>query len=225
MSDLDQRVADGLRELVGRAPVDADVWPAAERYVARHRRQRHAITGAVVVVALVVGGLGTAVAARGGASKVTVSEHGATTDTSSSEPRREMLTATGPSQGSFTITAQPAAPLAFGPSSVSVQTGIYSLTLRDGGNTTHTLYFDQSSTLWAGLVVNTQGQALKSRIFFPASGDYTFYCAVPGHRAAGMQGVVHVTGPTMTLAQAEAAAQPSGGSSVGVHSTPTGTGT
>jgi hypothetical protein len=56
------------------------------------------------------------------------------------------------------------------------------------------------------LVVNTQGEELKSRIFFGTAGDYTFYCAVPGHRAGGMQGVIHVTGPPLTLAQAEAAA-------------------
>jgi plastocyanin len=123
-----------------------------------------------------------------------------------------VLTAAGPSQGSFMITAQPAAPLAFGPSSLSMKTGIYTINFRDGANTTHTLNFDQSSTLWAGLVLNTQGETLKSRIFFPSAGDYTFYCAVPGHRAAGMQGVVHVTGPTLTLTQAEGAGKPSGGS-------------
>lgn len=123
-----------------------------------------------------------------------------------------VLTAAGPSQGSFTITAQPATSLAFGPSALSMKTGIYTITFRDGAAATHTLNFDQSSTLWAGLVVNNQGQTLKSRIFFPAAGPYTFYCAVPGHRAAGMQGVVNVTGPTLTLTQAEATGKPSGGS-------------
>ncbi|MGO9876043.1 MAG: plastocyanin/azurin family copper-binding protein [Acidimicrobiia bacterium] len=122
-----------------------------------------------------------------------------------------VLTATGPSQGSFTITAQPGAALSFGPSSLSAKTGIYSVTLHDGANTTHTLNFDQTSTLWAGLVVNSQGEKLTSRIFFPTAGDYTYYCAVTGHRAAGMQGVIHVTGPTLTLAQAEAAGKPTGG--------------
>ena len=52
--------------------------------------------------------------------------------------------------------------------------------------------------------VNTKGDVVKSRIFFGKASDYTFFCAIPGHRAAGMQGTVHVTGPTMTLAQAEA---------------------
>ena len=132
MSDLDQRVTDGLRELVGRAPVDADVWPATERYVARHRRHRHAITGAVVVVALVGGGLLTAVAVRGGASKVVVSNPGATTETTTAGPSRAALAATGPIEGSFTITAQPAAQLAFAPSALTVNTGIYAVTLVDG---------------------------------------------------------------------------------------------
>jgi plastocyanin len=211
MSDLDQRVTDGLRELVGRAPVDADVWPATERYVAKHHRHRHAITGAVVVVALAGGGLLTAVAVRGAASKVTVSNPGATTETTTAGPRRAALAATGPTEGSFTITAQPAAQLAFAPSALTVNTGIYAVTLVDGATTTHTLAFDDPTTLWSRLMVDSLGQAQTSRIFFGRPGTYTFYCVVPGHRAAGMQGLVTVTGPTMTLAQAEAAAQPSSG--------------
>jgi len=58
--------------------------------------------------------------------------------------------------------------------------------------------------LWAGLAVGNQGEKATSRIFFGAPGTYTYFCAIPGHRAAGMQGTVTVTGPPMTLAQAEA---------------------
>ena len=56
MPDLDQRIADGLRALVDRAPVEADVWPATERYVAKHRRHRRTIAGAVVAVAPITPG-------------------------------------------------------------------------------------------------------------------------------------------------------------------------
>jgi plastocyanin len=124
-----------------------------------------------------------------------------------------ILTAAGPYDGTFTIVASPTGALTFGPSSLSVKTGVYLVTLRDGASITHTLDFDQSSTLWAGLIVNSQGDKQSSRIFFGTAGDYTFYCAIPGHRTAGMQGVVHVSGPTVTLAQAEAAGK--GGSAGG----------
>jgi plastocyanin len=125
------------------------------------------------------------------------------------------LPAAGPSQGTVTIIAQPGASLSFGPSSLSMKTGLWTIELKDGANTTHTLNFDQSNTQFAGLVVKDQGETVKTRIFFPGPGPYTFYCAVPGHRAAGMTGVIDVTGPSMTLAQAEAAAGKSGGASGG----------
>ena len=47
--------------------------------------------------------------------------------------------------------------------------------------------------------MNTAGEKLQARIFFGADGAYTFFCAVPGHEAAGMKGIVTVTGPPMTL--------------------------
>jgi len=59
--------------------------------------------------------------------------------------------------------------------------------------------------LFKGLAVNAEGEKQSSRIFFGVPGDYTYFCAIPGHRAAGMQGVIHVTGSPMTVAQAEAA--------------------
>lgn len=40
MSVLDQRIADGLRDLVNRAPIGADIWPETERYVTKHQQSR-----------------------------------------------------------------------------------------------------------------------------------------------------------------------------------------
>ena len=114
------------------------------------------------------------------------------------------LTATGPFTGKLAVTALPS--LKFTPASLTVKTGIYSVTLTDGSTGPHTLDFDDAATLFAGLAVNSSGEKVSSRIFFGAPGDYTYFCAVDGHRAQGMQGVVHVTGAPMTLVQAEGAA-------------------
>jgi plastocyanin len=191
MLDLDQRVADGLRELASRAPADADVWPAAERHVARHRKRRHAITGAVVAVALVGGGIATAVVVRSEPSKAVVATHSG------------RLPAQGPVNGAFTISVAVGGRLVFSPSNVTVKAGIYAVTLVDASNTTHSLAFDNPATLSSrGLIVSNKGQTKTARVFFGRPGTYLFYCTVPGHRAAGEQGLVHVTGPAITLAQA-----------------------
>jgi hypothetical protein len=57
MNSLDERVSDGLRELVGRAPVDAEVWDDTARYVKKHQHRRQAIAGgsmAVFVAAIAI---------------------------------------------------------------------------------------------------------------------------------------------------------------------------
>jgi plastocyanin len=120
------------------------------------------------------------------------------------------LPATGPCVGKIDINALAA--LKFAPASVSVKTGVYCITL--GGAPGHTLDFDDSATLYPGLQLNSP-TPVSARIFFGSAGAYTYFCAIPGHRAAGMQGTVNVTGPTVTVDQAEAAAGSSGGGSAG----------
>ena len=115
------------------------------------------------------------------------------------------LTAAGPSSGKIAIAAGVGGQLKFAPVSLTTKTGIYSVTLTDDSTGPHTLDFDDTTTLFAGLAVNNAGEKVTSRIFFGSPGAYTFFCAIPGHRAAGMHGVINVTGPTLTLAQAEAA--------------------
>lgn len=114
------------------------------------------------------------------------------------------LAATGASIGKLEFTAL--ASLKFAPVSRTVKTGIYSITLTNAQTGQHTLDFDDASTLFAGVEVNAGGEKATSRAFFGEPGEYTFFCAITGHRAQGMQGVIKVTGPPMTLAEAEAAA-------------------
>jgi plastocyanin len=113
------------------------------------------------------------------------------------------LSAEGPApSGKLDLSALAA--LKFDPDSLTAKTGVSLVTLTDDATGPHTLDFDDTKTLFAGLAVNGAGEKSSSRIFFGEPGKYTFFCAIPGHRTAGMQGTVTVTGPPMTLADAEA---------------------
>jgi hypothetical protein len=54
MGELDERVSNGLRQLVGRAPVGADVWVDTERRIERAKRRRQAIAAATAVAIVAV---------------------------------------------------------------------------------------------------------------------------------------------------------------------------
>lgn len=199
MADLNQRVADGLRELADRAPIQADIWPAAEQYVIKHRRKRHALAGAFVEVALVGATLAGINLAHGSGSKGAVTHTGSTTPEHSISSKRPLppLSAKGQSNGTLTITV-PTQSLVFVPSSLHATTGVYRIRLVDQNSATANLVFDAPGVRFAGLVVDNRGQQTSTRAFFGTPGTYTFYCSIPGHRAAGQQGAVYVTGPTLT---------------------------
>ena len=107
----------------------------------------------------------------------------------------------GPSLGDLTFDATDA--LTFVPDSADAETGIWTITLTDSGGD-HTFDFDATDTGLGTLVVNAPGDSATGRAFFPEAADYTFYCGIAGHRAAGMEGVITVTGDPKTLEQAQA---------------------
>jgi len=93
----------------------------------------------------------------------------------------------------------------FDPATVETQTGIVRISLTNV-NGQHTFVFETPGTEFAGLQVQSPGDEDSARAFFGEPGEYVFYCSVPGHRAAGMEGVITATGEPTTLAEAEAAA-------------------
>jgi plastocyanin len=117
------------------------------------------------------------------------------------------------SKTTLNFDAGPNGALAYAPNSATAVTGFARIKLTDAASVPHTLTFDNSQTQFKELTVSTKGATDTCVAFFPAPGDYTFYCSIPGHRAAGMQGVIHVTGSAMTLAQAQTAAGTGGGAS------------
>jgi plastocyanin len=125
-----------------------------------------------------------------------------------SEPENTGPTALPPelkTSQTIKITAAPGGALTFAPDALSnVKTGLvtFDITWAAPG---HTFGFHETDTLFGELKDPGSGTS-KGVAFFPSAGTYNFYCAIPGHEAAGMKGTVTVTGPTMTLEQAATAA-------------------
>jgi plastocyanin len=122
------------------------------------------------------------------------------------------LPAQGPASEAFSTQSSNA--LKFAPPEGNLQTGIAKITLDNAGGE-HTFHLEDQTTLLETLHVNNAGDAPSGRAFFSKAGDYVFYCTIPGHRQAGMEGVLHVAGPTVTLDQAEASAGQGGGQQPG----------
>jgi len=102
----------------------------------------------------------------------------------------------------ITVTAAPGGQLKFTPDSLPATTGLLKVDIKisSGG---HTFTFDNTATLFGVVDLNTSGTTASGVAYMAQPGDYAFYCTIPGHRAAGMQGTVHVTGPPVpTLQQA-----------------------
>ncbi len=113
----------------------------------------------------------------------------------------ESLPATLKTDQTFKVTAAPGGQFAYVPDSIDAKTGLakFSVTAAVAG---HDFGFHEPQTLFAQLTSISPGAPVDGVAFFPAPGDYHYFCAVPGHEAAGMKGVVHVTGDPITLDEA-----------------------
>jgi plastocyanin len=58
---------------------------------------------------------------------------------------------------------------------------------------THTFDFDDPTVVWTPFEVSNANEIKTQDAGFPKAGQYVFYCAISGHRAAGMQGTINVT--------------------------------
>lgn len=90
----------------------------------------------------------------------------------------------GPTSPSLEVSATE---MAFTPDAVAVAAGTVEVVLRNDGSILHDLRVsEQPFIIEAGAGQTTTGQlALEA-------GSYAFYCSLPGHREAGMEGVLEV---------------------------------
>jgi plastocyanin len=99
------------------------------------------------------------------------------------------------------VTAAPGGALKFAPSTLKATTGLAKFDVNVAG-AGHTFSLEDPTTLFPSLSLNAAGTTEHGVAFFGKPGNYTFFCAIPGHEAAGMKGVIVVTGTPTTLAAA-----------------------
>lgn len=74
------------------------------------------------------------------------------------------------------------------PTTLSTDAGTVAIELVNEGQTLHNLVVESSGTK----VAEAEGGASDTGTVELESGTYTFYCDVPGHRQAGMEGTLEV---------------------------------
>ena len=103
--------------------------------------------------------------------------------------------AAGGSSTSLSLAAQPSGALAYTKKTLSAKAGTVSIAFTNMAPLGHNLTI-QKGTGASGQIVGAtptfQGSS-KTLTVKLAPGTYTFYCSVPGHRMAGMQGTLTVS--------------------------------
>jgi uncharacterized cupredoxin-like copper-binding protein len=79
------------------------------------------------------------------------------------------------------------------PAASTAQTGKIDFTIKNDGTIVHNFAVDIAGKEFKSADVQP-GKSIPFSVTISQPGDYQFYCAIPGHRALGMQGTLKVTG-------------------------------
>ena len=80
--------------------------------------------------------------------------------------------------------------IGFEPKALSAKAGLIEIRYRNGGEAPHTFLIEGMYEVFMEVEFPGETDSYKVRL---DPGTYTFYCDVPGHRAAGMEGTLTVT--------------------------------
>ena len=95
-----------------------------------------------------------------------------------------------PAPGAVAVEANPGGQLSFNTTKLSANAGKVTVEMTNMSPTEHNLTIAQGSKVLGATPTFTGGK--KSITLTLAPGTYAFYCSVPGHRQAGMEGVLTV---------------------------------
>jgi plastocyanin len=144
----------------------------------------------LLTLALVALG-GFALAACGSDSTSTSAPTGSEAGTTASATSADTATGSASGGGTVKISADPSGALAFTQTKLSAPAGSDTVDFENASSTGHNVEIeDASGEDVAGTDTITAGKTSTTADLEP--GTYTFYCSVPGHREAGMEGTITV---------------------------------
>jgi nitrite reductase (NO-forming) len=79
------------------------------------------------------------------------------------------------------------------PATTTAHSGKIDFTIKNDGTIVHNFAVDVAGKEYKSSDVKP-GMSIPFSVTISTPGDYQFYCAIPGHRALGMQGTLKVTG-------------------------------
>jgi len=97
-----------------------------------------------------------------------------------------------PASSSLSIAADPSGALKFTKSSLTAKAGTVTISFTNNSSLDHNLTVQQGTSGPVMGATPTFAGGTKTLKLTLKAGTYTFYCSVPGHRAAGMQGTLTV---------------------------------
>src|SRR4051794_12669345 len=141
---------------------------------------------AIAAVALVAAGCGSSSSDKSTSSSAAAPPP-TTKSSSTSTPSKP---AAGGKASNLKVSADPSGQLKFDKSSLSAKAGKVTITMSNPSSIPHGIGVQGSALDKDGKVVNKGGTSTVTATL--KKGKYTFYCPVPGHRQAGMQGSLTV---------------------------------
>ena len=155
-------------------------------------RAKTRFTPALAILALIVGLL--ALAGCGSSSSTTsssASSPAATPSTSSSASSSTPAPATGGTSSALSLSASPEGQLKFDTTSLTAKAGKVTIAFTNTAPVAHNVSVASASGAQLGATETFQGGS-KTLSLNLKPGTYKFFCSVPGHRQAGMEGTLTV---------------------------------
>src|SRR3954454_7581840 len=145
---------------------------------------KRTLTFAAAAAALAIAGCG------GGDDNSSSSSSAASPPPAPTTPTTASGGASGGASSNLKVAADPGGALKFDKSSLSAKSGNVTITMDNPSDVPHGVAIEGNGVDKDGQVVNKGGKSTVTASLKP--GTYEFYCPVPGHKQAGMEGKLTV---------------------------------